>query len=173
MGVAIGVGTDIAGLRPGFPFGLSSPLRLMRNGCIGLASFDVPMNFWKSLSLVKTYSSALFTTSSAATRVNAAYWLTRFAVGSSSETVAVTFLLGMISSNGMNVLPLLRGCNGWMVCCAVECRAVNCRALKYGVVQEHLCCAVISAHRNDLADLAPFGIPAYLGDNLYSLRNLR
>src|ERR1017187_3353788 len=109
MGVTVGAATDVAGLRPGLPFGLSSPLRLMRNGCIGLASFGAPMNFWKSLSLVKTYSSALFTTSSAATLVNAAYWLTRFAVGSSSETVAVTFLLVVISSNGMDVLPLRGG----------------------------------------------------------------
>ena len=40
---------------------------------IGSPNDSKPMNFWKSLSLVKTYSSALFTTSSAATLVNAAY----------------------------------------------------------------------------------------------------
>src|ERR1039458_3180605 len=61
-------------------------------------------NFWKSLSLLNTYSSAWVTTSSALALMNAAYLSTFTAVDSSSVMVATTFFVGAISSNGMCVL---------------------------------------------------------------------
>ena len=44
-GIAVGAGTEVAGLRPGFPFGISTLLRLIRKEWIGFASFGKPINF--------------------------------------------------------------------------------------------------------------------------------
>src|SRR5665213_164588 len=169
IGIAAGACTEVAGLRPGFPFGASSLLRLIRNGWVGFASFDVSMYFRKSLSLANTYSSALFTTSSAATLVNAAYWLTRFAVDSSSETVVVTFRLLVISSNGMDVLPVHSGWNNWLDCCSFELRF----NIEDGVVEEYFGGAVISSYRDNFADLPACCKSSHLDDYLNCLRYLR
>jgi len=83
----------------------------------------------------------------------------RFGRGSSSENGAVTVLAGYDLKQWHECLPLVR----------VE--MVD--DLLHGQIwcrKEQLCCAVISAHGDDLADLAPLGIPAYLGDNLDGLR---
>ena len=66
---------------------------------------------WNSLSLLNTYSSALFTTSSAGTLQNAAYSSTNLAVYSSSEQVTFTFFEALISSSGISAsLPRVLCC---------------------------------------------------------------